>query len=73
MSLLALAAWWVLDAQMPDADNGSSGLARELTLVAVPVGLGAAAYLGALHVWGVEELTLLRRATLGRVFRRFAA
>ncbi len=73
MSLLALAAWWVLDAQMPDAENGSSGLARELTLVAVPVGLGAAAYLGALHVWRVEELTLLRQATLGRVFPRFAA
>jgi len=70
MAALALASWGALAAGLPAATEGWSRLARELGLVAVPVGLGATVYLVALHVWRVEELAVLRRAILGRVAPR---
>jgi putative peptidoglycan lipid II flippase len=71
-ALLSLLTWRVLDAGLPAASTGWLLIARELALVALPVAAGGLLYLAALHRLRVEELTALRRATLGRVLPRFA-
>ena len=42
-------------------------LGREVVLVGVPVAVGGALYVAALHWLGVDEMSLLRRAILGKV------
>ena len=71
MAALAVAVWLGLAAGLPAADRVWTGAARELGLVAVPIALGIVTYVAALHAWRLEELALLRRATVGRVVSSF--
>jgi len=72
MALLVLALWLGLAASWPAPAATLPQLARELALVALPVGAGASFYLAALHLLGVEEIAALRRALLGRFLPRLA-
>jgi putative peptidoglycan lipid II flippase len=72
MALLALISWLALEAGLPEANSAFVRLLREVVLVGVPVAVGAAAYVVALHRYDLDEVHVLRSAVLGRISTRFA-
>jgi putative peptidoglycan lipid II flippase len=72
MALLALGSWLALDAGLPKPSSGLIKLLREVALVAVPIAVGASAYIIAIHQFDLDEVRTLRRAVLGKFSTRFA-
>lgn len=70
-AVAALVVWLALRAAVAETD-GWQEVRREMLLLGLPVAAGMAAYVAALHRFGVEELTTLRRAVLGRIWPRFS-
>jgi putative peptidoglycan lipid II flippase len=66
MATAALALWQGLDRTLPEA-SGAAGLLREIVLVAVPAGAGAAIYLGLAVRLRIAEAQMLASGVLGRV------
>jgi putative peptidoglycan lipid II flippase len=73
MAGLCLGSWLVLVRALPDGGSTAAYLARECVLVVLPVAIGGLFYVGVLHRLRLEEIGMLRRATLGRVFPRWSS
>ncbi len=69
---VAFLLWLGLEIVLPYS-GGAAGLAIEVLLVGLPIVVAALTYGAILLRWKVEEIHVLRRATLGRVLPRFLA
>jgi putative peptidoglycan lipid II flippase len=74
VTLAALAAavaaglvWLGLDAALPQTNSSAIGILRELGIVGAPVVVAGGIYVAILVVRGVEEMSVLLKATVGRV------
>ncbi len=71
MAIVAGAGWLALRAAWNAPVGTAAAVMREFALVVVPAASGAAIYVVLLYRWRVEELAMVRRATLGRFVARF--